>query len=244
MKNILLVCFIAMISCAFGQENTANGDTLKMKIIGVNDSLGLQIVKYSSFPFIETENNLSNYYLRWNNNQDSILFFSNTFSLSSLSHFERSLGFGFYLSDTTFITLKQLDNKGNPEVIIKHNIYRTTITTIVNIDSGTIMFHSTNANSVTYFLGTSYGSDFNNYDECSYAYEISFDNDHHLIIHDLVLKGGLNPLKVSRDGRTVKGKRDYLFMGCHPDKKEGVYILENGIYTYSEEKSKELKKQQ
>lgn len=242
MKNILLLCFIAIISCAFGQENTENGDTLKMKIIGINDSLGLQIVKHSSFPFNETENNLSKYYLRRNNNQDSILFFSNTFSLSSLSHFERSLGFGFYLLDTTSISLKQLDNKGNPEVIIQHNIYRTTITTIVNIDSGTIMFHSTNANSVTYFLNTSYGDDRNNYDECSYAYEISFDNNHHLIIHNLVLKGGLNPLTLGRDKHTGKSKRDYLWMGCHPDKKEGVYILENGIYIYSEEKSEALKK--
>ncbi len=243
MKNILLLCFIIIISCAFGQESTENGDTLKIKIIGVNDSLGLQIVKHSSFPINETENNLSKYYLRWNNNQDSILFFSNTFSLSSLSHFELYLlGGEFYLLDTTSISLKQLDNKGNSEVIIQHNIYRTTITTIINIDSGTIMFHSINANSVTYFLNTSYGSDFNNYDACSYSYEISFDNNNNLIIHNLVLKGGLNPLTLGRDKHTGKGKRDYLWMDCHPDKKEGVYILENGIYTYSEEKSAALKK--
>ena len=104
------------------------------------------------------------------------------------------------------------------------------------------MFNSINANSVTYFLNTSYGSDFNNYSACSYAYEISFDNDNNLIIHNLIQKGGLYPSGPKRDKH--KGKRDYLFIGCHPDKKQGVYVLENGIYTYSEDKSKELKKQQ
>lgn len=240
MKNILLACFIFLITSAFGQENSNNGDTIKVKIIGVNDSIRMQLVKHYKTTLITTPNGsviFAHYYLRWNSNQDSIpIPVSSSFVPNQPYYLPRFLPLNE--TDTCEIFLKQLDKQGLNEVIIEHSKNNSITTTIVNLDSSKIIFCSTNSQFVYYPLNTHYGDDHNNYSSCKYSYEISFDNSNNLIIHSLKQRGGLNP----NPKKQRKGKRDYVF-GCDPDKKEGVYVLQNGIYTYSEEKSKEIKKQ-
>jgi hypothetical protein len=214
---------------------TNNLDT--MKIIGVNDSTGMQLVKHYNAKNEYTI--FAKYYLCWNNNQDSILISIPYCFESGYPHYDTP-----YLPskgiDTCNIFLKQLDKQGLFEVIIKHYKNNATITTIISLDSRKILFNAANSNFVHYSLGTNFGDERNNNSYCSYSYEIAFDEDNNLIIHKLEQQGGLYP-RGPINRKKGSGKNDYFHTCCQPDKKEGIYVLENGIYTYSESKSKEQK---
>lgn len=222
----LYIFFILFLNSVFGQEHV-----LKKEIIGANDSIGVQFVKL----YVDILSNISSfmyreeYYFQWNNGNDSIqLYYSRAVPYFHQSDFDNREA---YQVDSCKITTKQLDKNGLPEIIIEHSTSEWRKTTIVNLDSRKIMFSAINYSSVSYEVhdATPRSNPDQYFSSCNYSYEISFDKNDNLVIHNLQQKGGLPPIRAANSTK----KNNYLDVFCHPDKKEGTYIIEDGVYIYS-----------
>lgn len=142
------------------------------------------------------EKKLSNYFLFFNNNADSIQFLFNFGCLSSTDKQAKYT-----------MKAQQLDGVGSQEIIMEFESfgYQTafTETIIFNLDAGEVMFRILNIGSGIHIRGEEWGDYFNWY------YAVSFE-----------LSGNLVVEKVSSSEES-------------DEISEGVYILENGVYTLS-----------
>jgi hypothetical protein len=95
--------------------------------------------------------------------------------------------------------------------------------------SGMILFHSVNSSWYTYGTNWTQGPE-----SCGYSYEIKFLSNGNIEIYNSKVHKGLGMMPQSGKGKIRWHRKPTPMPVFGPDKKPGVYKLNNGKYTYTD----------
>jgi len=210
MRHLIILLFLLLSGQTFGQHSVKK---VRNKIIVLARIASLKVKVIKQIVVIRENEILSKYYITHKNNGNTDTLFLSSEVRSSLT------------LDSCFISVRQLDSVGTPEVIIylkktlgSHR-YEIATTEIWNIDTKKQIFQGVNSQIAQcdnlVFIQ-------NSLVRCDFAYSIKFDEKQNIIVENL-------------DKGSTEGQGEFHLprCSCDPSQRAGIYSLVNGIYVWT-----------